>query len=737
MSVGVAAAANYPAPFVSGGSANVAVVYGTGVGVSSSDMVQANAIEADLLSGVTSSGVTTVSGGESFTLEKSSNMLNFGNALDAVYSNLGDEEMDFLADGTYDDGDIDEDYTQTIDLSSNTLSLFADTDYNDKEPTVGFKWTNSQEILSYTIEFDNSINLSEMVDTDMPLLGASYYVLDTSETQIDILDSAEKTSIDEGETVTVNGKVVSISHIESGEVRLSIDGELTDKLSENEYEELDDGSYVVITAVDYNSKETGISSTEFSIGNGKMELIFGDEVQVNDEDVDGLLIGAKDGATGLLDSLTVSWTSDRETFLAEGDSIAMPAFGAISLVYEGIDYPSDSEVISLDNGETLTLRMDNYELPLMWWDGSDALLGEEDNLLVLATSTALNTTWTSPPRTANLTGGLDLTEGDRFLVTSIDEDLSDIETLYYEVSSIENDTSTGIEVVLENLIGTTDETFDALETQDVGDVTITLVGVNGTTAGRAYLNFSSSSGDIYYNVAVSDMGMLVGLPADVSTLSTTVPANLTFTEADKDEDVGAGVVFKVSVKATDDNNLHVSTHNLTAYDEEGDSDVFEGVVPSDLASTFTFDTSGDENDFEVEYFGKEVGGIVKVVAGGEVSSATSSVGNLVVMDSEVSGLNKNLVIVGGSCINSAAATALGVSERTCGAAFTAATGVGAGQFLIQAVEDVFSDGKIALVVAGYESADTKAAADYLIGQMPSTSVGKKVLSSSSTEAVLA
>jgi len=34
MTMGVAAAANYPAPFVSGGSPNVAIVYGTGAGVS-------------------------------------------------------------------------------------------------------------------------------------------------------------------------------------------------------------------------------------------------------------------------------------------------------------------------------------------------------------------------------------------------------------------------------------------------------------------------------------------------------------------------------------------------------------------------------------------------------------------------------------------------------------------------------------------------------------------------------
>lgn len=37
MTMGVAAAANYPNPFVVSGSANVAVVYGTSAGVSSLD----------------------------------------------------------------------------------------------------------------------------------------------------------------------------------------------------------------------------------------------------------------------------------------------------------------------------------------------------------------------------------------------------------------------------------------------------------------------------------------------------------------------------------------------------------------------------------------------------------------------------------------------------------------------------------------------------------------------------
>jgi hypothetical protein len=133
MTMGVAAAASYPAPFVSGGVANTAIVYGTGQGVSDLDRVYAGNIQTDLQKLVTSSGgsTTTVTGGESFALEKSSNKFNFNNALNSVYGDLGAEEMDFLADNTYDDGDIDEDYEQTLTLGTKTLSLFSDTDYED------------------------------------------------------------------------------------------------------------------------------------------------------------------------------------------------------------------------------------------------------------------------------------------------------------------------------------------------------------------------------------------------------------------------------------------------------------------------------------------------------------------------------------------------------------------------------------------------------------------------------
>lgn len=108
MTMGVAAAANYPAPFVSGGTANAAIVYGTGSGVSNLDFIEAGNIQTSLAGYLSGKGPVTVEGGESFVLEKTNDKFNLGDSINFFYPKLNDVRLpNFLADGTYDDGDID------------------------------------------------------------------------------------------------------------------------------------------------------------------------------------------------------------------------------------------------------------------------------------------------------------------------------------------------------------------------------------------------------------------------------------------------------------------------------------------------------------------------------------------------------------------------------------------------------------------------------------------------------
>ena len=105
------------------------------------------------------------------------------------------------------------------------------------------------------------------------------------------------------------------------------------------------------------------------------------------------------------------------------------------------------------------------------------------------------------------------------------------------------------------------------------------------------------------------------------------------------------------------------------------------------------------------------------------------------MDSEVSSVSsKNLIVVGGSCINSAAAALVGGTK--CGAAWTAATGIGSGQFLIRGYADSTITTGLALLVAGYDAEDTVKATTYLLNKPVDTSKAYKGTTTTETAVVI-
>jgi hypothetical protein len=135
------------------------------------------------------------------------------------------------------------------------------------------------------------------------------------------------------------------------------------------------------------------------------------------------------------------------------------------------------------------------------------------------------------------------------------------------------------------------------------------------------------------------------------------------------------------------------------------------------------------------YFDAVFSAVGASVTGTTTTVAGTQLGEVVVTDSQVSSVSsKNMIVVGGSCINSVASTLLGGAG--CGADFTAKTGVGSGQFLIQSLASTYSSSKIAVIVAGYEAADTVNAATYLRTQTVDTAIGKKYQGTSATSATL-
>tara|TARA_Y100000296_G_scaffold36581_1_gene42311 strand:+ start:3303 stop:6020 length:2718 start_codon:yes stop_codon:yes gene_type:complete len=130
-----------------------------------------------------------------------------------------------------------------------------------------------------------------------------------------------------------------------------------------------------------------------------------------------------------------------------------------------------------------------------------------------------------------------------------------------------------------------------------------------------------------------------------------------------------------------------------------------------------------------------IGEVGSAVTAGATASGSTQLGDVLVKDTEISSVSsKNLIVVGGSCINAVAANVLG--SAYCGSSFTDATGVGSGEFLIESIGDKYTTGKVALVVAGYDSADTVNAAKYLRTQTVDTTAGMKYKGTTSTSAEL-
>ncbi|MCK4997026.1 hypothetical protein KAS08_01865 [Candidatus Pacearchaeota archaeon] len=772
--VGAAAAAAYPAQFT---ASNTVIVYGSDSGAA--DNIATTALNADLLSlAAGSTTTTTVEGGEVFSLGKDSDEFEFGYNLSSVFTSLDDGEMEsFLADGEYDDGVIDSEFSQEITLGTQALSLFADTDYDDdKTPTIGFHFDDT-EVLSYEMTLDDSDEVYvNMIDTEIPLMGREYYVLDATADEVTLLDSAEKVVVTEGETITVDGKTISISVAAETYVRFVVNGEMTDKLHDSGtdydlYQELDDGSYIVVSSNDYNAKDSGISSAEISIGKGKLTLSNdGGEVEINDETVTGLTsyvystgtTPVNAVGTEVIKSIKLTWTTDDEEFLVEGGAMVMPGFETIKVLFGGMNFPEDSEKISIDNGETVTLNMENFDVDLMYaTTEANGVQGDDGNLLHIDATPSSTKTYF-------------LKDGDRFLATDLDETLSEVEQLYYEVTTLRND-SNGFDLVLNDLTDADkDIPFDDDEADETdtsrGDVEVKLNlvyedGVNVTDADAALIDAAGLSTalltsypsdnstlveiakvtvtqddsiDLHFDKVVSDTGMIVEIPvaADVADNDDL----LIFYEAKDDGDLEttfssatADIYADLDWDTSDEYVYANENSTAITFKEESDNN-YIGYVESDLTSMVSYDT--DAHSYEITYFGEEVVADVSIASADAVLSTSTESGNLIVLDTDADKLvGKNLIVVGGSAINRVAADLLSLNYPSYGADFTEKTGIADGQALIE----VFPySGNTAILVAGYTAADTAKATTYLLHESEDFDLveGAKLKVTSATEATV-
>ncbi len=766
--VALAAAANYPAPFVQSGAADVAVVYGANA--AQTDMVAATDITSNLNSKLLAqSGTSTsssVEGGDFIKLERATDKFNLGDEMNDFYSSLDDEELSVvLASGVYQNDDNDEfDFEQSITLSPGLdLEHFADSELDENEvPVIGFNLAGSDAILNYTLDFTDNAEAggawasgNALETTEITMLGRTYYVVSARNTtdvnhKITLLDTANSATVVEGETsslvVGATSYDVSVVYISDTNVILNVNGVETNKLGEGDVFKVSTDLYVGVKDILYRAKDTGVSKVSISLGSGKIVLENLQEVQINNEDVstntDSVLNAYISVDGNDMESITLEWILDDDAWVVPGTDLVLPGFETIKLSTGGfVVGTKEVTSVSPDGDDTIdvsTMVKDGaVSFNLFYLNSSNTGilgLGEKDSHKLVTNST-------------NSQVRLNETENSFFVATWISGD--DAESYVFEISTIEDEDGKN-KTTLKNLADSSDLVFSEVgKVKDVGSLQLTLVA-SSDDAKVATVKASATSGTTYTDRLVTVKGLTLSLPVlDTTTVAasrTDRMINLTaqptswgmnFTEETKDGDIEDGDSVKVTIAVDGDDGLEPTTLAGVTMIETGDNtDQYEGYVVSELATKFMQDKpSTGLNDLDVEYHDEEVSADVYVSETGAAVVAEGAGGTkvLFVKDSEAGSVTaKNLVVVGGSCVNSVAAELLG--SALCAADFEASTGVGAGSFLIQTFAR--GDGGVATLVAGYDAADTVNAATYLRTQVVDTTAGKKYKGTSSTSASL-
>ncbi len=782
--VGFAAAANFPAPFVVGGSADGAVVYGTGAGAL--DQTPANSIGNYLSSKVTvGSGAPS---GENVLFEKSSDKLNFGDNLAAFKTTIDKDDLPIiLADGTYTADDSDTfDYEQTIKVGAPILSHFRDTDYEgllglDKNtPAVGFHIADGTNLLNYTLDFitdaesdlvsATDLDLDDIEGSDLMLFGKTYYVSDLQNGtgasgylgKLTLLDSATTATVGEGDTITVTtgGQTYEVSmRVKStSQVYLTINGKETNALSEGGSASIGGDIYVGVRDLAIRDVTGTTGSASFSIGSGKLEITSGSDIKLNDETITGVKgyvhAGTGTSTTAKIDKIEIRWTVDDEMFLTSASEIVMPGFGGLKFTMADLVRPTEEKISINSDSETVELVV-----PIKDGDASFHILYAErtaGNITGIgkAADERLATSNTSSLLVYDKQSSVDY---HKYFVASY-ATTSESESYLLKVNTEQDTTAGRNETIITNVVTGVDVCKDRSSANtdcNIGDVSLTINAVNHSSTERV-VDITGGSG-VSFNTIYTKGGLKIYLPysseqADTANGAIYLTANTSGTTAghntdsyfifmdgeDKDDTIAGGTEFKWTTTNTGtagSKNLHITALDGASDGNSGkelqETNSFENYIVGTNNATvprIMHYTGSDNSDYaEVYYPTGDSETYAKVYLTSE-GTTLSAAGQMVFKDSEKSSWsNKNVVVVGGSCINSAAADLLG--GALCESAFTDATGVGAGQYVVQSFADGFTSGKVALLVAGYHAADTVAAASRLIepGQTVDTTAGTKYI----------
>ena len=353
--MGFAAAASYPNPFVIDGLANGAVVYGVNAAIS--DVTAAIDVQQKLGALATSgtTGTTASITGEAVELFSGGTKIYVNDSLNTVKNVLTDTELPtVLKDETF-SGVVDASLTQTIDLGSNPKISFKKQPTSSDDPTYSLETSTSSSnyIYNASVTFNKAVdfNNASSEGEEIRMFGQTYTVASATDgTNLILLQSAEKLSLDSenpSADVTIAGSIYTVELVSASDTAANI--KVTDSSGNSNSKEINEASSkkvqgitIAVTAAD----ETNLKlSASVIAGSEKLTFASGSAVTAGDDNtvVDGTQVTFSGGTTAMTKFVvSVSAPDSDMDAIKSGESFDDPVFKTFKLDFAGMNIPDDS-----------------------------------------------------------------------------------------------------------------------------------------------------------------------------------------------------------------------------------------------------------------------------------------------------------------------------------------------------------------------------------------------------------
>jgi hypothetical protein len=701
----------YPQPFVQGGVWSDSVIV-IGEKAMPSDVMGAIEIAASLQAAAVSvtpvvvDGVTETTIDKGVEIKKSGDKLNYGEILsDVQASALTDSDLpDILKTEEYNEnrGETNNrvEYEQTLEFGDDDNSgLFSFTRPDEMDSGDYLFMEDGDLLYTYKIIFDNDVEYEEASDefegSKLMMQGNEYTVTKARFTggalsELTLLAGDQTKWLTQDQPYTLGDHTVMVFNVDEGADKCGIEVDGNVKWIDVGATEIVGGLSVgVLDAIAVRSKDYDQDTCELTFGSMEIILKDGYEVKVNNEDIEGAIV-TFDSAAGTWSEMWVSFTPNEDLYLKAGQAWTDPVFGNFKVEFGGINAATEElsfETTSKEKAEFKYMSVDNKEVtvPYRYESGSIFLGTDTDERLLLpgerfygesrATGTMLLYTTSG--------GETHILEISKIDVTNEKLDIRDMtygNTWTDRDFTADNATS---EIALGSL-GTVNLNISA------SGYDVTFMNVNGKGNGVPETSKGATLGFYAHSVLLNEQ--------DVTETA----------------DITANVInFTLAYDGGSDNRLEllepVGTTALEWFDKsEDDDDTVYAVtekgtkVEFDNDNTLSAAITYPEDDVYASVFLAPLAAKVTTAGTGSVNAEkvnTIPVG-MSVLDKDASALTKNMIVVGGPCVNTVAAELAG-NPVDC------AEGYEMGKAKIKLYTRM---GKTALLVAGYSAQDSLGAA---------------------------